>query len=91
MRSTLEKDFAHISVQDHGIGISSEDVAKLFTAYSRIDTTNTRYIKGTGLGLAIVQQICEMHGGRVWVESAVGQGSTFHVTLPLSGMPTVLP
>ena len=90
MRSTLEKDFAHISVQDHGIGISSEDVAKLFTAYSRIDTTNTRYVKGTGLGLAIVQQICEMHGGRVWVESAVGQGSTFHVALPLSGMPTVL-
>ncbi len=67
----------HLCIQDHGIGIASEDIPKLFTAYSRIDAEKTRYIKGTGLGLAIVRQISELHGGHVWVESTLGQGSTF--------------
>ena len=83
IRSRLEGDYAVISIQDAGIGISDEDKAKLFTPYTRIDTTKTRYIQGTGLGLAIVQQICQMHGGQVWVESTPGQGSTFHVKLPI--------
>jgi signal transduction histidine kinase len=81
--SRLEEEVAHLSVQDHGIGLSPENVARLFIPYNRIDTTENRYIKGTGLGLAIIREICELHHGEVWVESTLGQGSTFHITLPL--------
>ncbi len=81
--SRLEEDVAHLSVQDHGIGLSPENVAQLFIPYSRIDTSGNRYVKGTGLGLVIIREICEMHHGHVWVESVLGQGSTFHITLPL--------
>ena len=49
----------------------------------------TRYIQGTGLGLPIVRQIMTMHGGQVWAESTVGEGSLFHVTLPLAEVPAV--
>src|SRR6266487_225164 len=86
VQSRLEEEFVHISVQDHGIGISAENCTKLFMPYSRIASTQTRYIKGTGLGLAIVQQISKMHGGQIWVESMPGQGSTFHVKLPLDAI-----
>ena len=55
----------------------------MYAPNSRIDVQRTRYIKGTGLGLAIVRQIIDMHEGQVWVESELGQGSTFHMLLPL--------
>jgi signal transduction histidine kinase len=80
----LEERVAHLSVQDHGIGLAPENLDKLFVPYSRINTEGNRHIKGTGLGLVIIREICELHHGKVWVESTLGQGSTFHITLPLS-------
>ena len=73
----------HLSVRDTGPGISAADQAKLFQEFQQADNAITRKKGGTGLGLAISKRIIEMHGGRIWVESQPGQGSTFAFTLPL--------
>src|SRR4029079_4182239 len=73
----------HISVQDTGIGMSEEDLAKLFTPYFRSDNPLTREQPGTGLGLTITRGIIQQHKGEVWVESDLGKGTTFHFTIPL--------
>ncbi|HUM25154.1 MAG TPA: GAF domain-containing protein [Anaerolineales bacterium] len=72
-----------VSVTDTGPGISVQDQAKLFQPFSQVDDSPTRKTGGTGLGLSICQHIVNMHGGRIWIESEVGKGSTFHFTLPL--------
>jgi PAS domain S-box-containing protein len=77
-----EPDAVTLSVRDHGIGMSPEAMRELFTKFYRVDNAETRRIGGTGLGLALVKEIATAHGGRVWVESALGAGSTFHLTLP---------
>ena len=71
-----------INVTDTGIGISPEDAAHVFQKFYRVDNSQTRAIGGTGLGLYLVKQRVEALGGRVWVESAFGEGSTFFVSLP---------
>ncbi len=81
--SQVEEKMAQVWVQDHGIGIPSESLEEVFVPYSRIAAGTTRYIKGTGLGLSISRQIIQMHGGHIWVESSLGQGSRFHFTIPL--------
>lgn len=71
-----------INVTDTGIGISPDDAAHVFQKFYRVDNSQTRQIGGTGLGLYLVKQRVEAMGGRVWVESAFGDGSTFFVSLP---------
>ena len=76
------QDFVQISVGDTGIGISSEDMARLFTPFTQIKNDLTRTSEGTGLGLAIVARLVELHGGAVAVTSTPGTGSCFSVWLP---------
>ena len=73
----------HVSVCDTGPGISAADQAKLFQEFQQADNAITKKKGGTGLGLAISKRIIEMHGGKIWVESKPGQGSTFTFTLPV--------
>ncbi len=72
------------SVQDTGIGISAHDQKQIFHKFYRVRTEETAHIEGTGLGLSIARSIVERHGGRIWVESEPGKGSTFFFTLPLA-------
>jgi GAF domain-containing protein len=73
----------NVSVRDTGPGISAADQAKLFQEFQQADNSLTKKKGGTGLGLAISKRIIEMHGGRIWVESQLGEGSTFFVTIPV--------
>jgi signal transduction histidine kinase len=75
------RDF-RVSVKDSGIGISPEDQSRLFTAFYRADNQATRTVPGTGLGLYISKAIVEMHGGRIWLQSEVGAGTTVHFRIP---------
>ena len=78
-------EFVEVSVADTGIGISGDNMAKLFVAFSQIDSSLARKFEGTGLGLAMVKQLAELQGGTVAVASAEGQGACFAFWLPLRG------
>jgi PAS domain S-box-containing protein len=78
-----EGGFALISVTDTGLGIPPDEIGHVFERFRRVRSGAAQSIPGTGLGLTIVKQIVEMHGGKIWVESAVGHGSAFHFTIPL--------
>lgn len=78
-----EDGFVHLLVRDHGVGIPAEDLPRVFAPFQRTSARPTAGERGTGLGLAIVCNIVTAHGGRIWVESKVGEGSTFHTKLPL--------
>ena len=78
-----EARIARLSVSDHGPGISEEFRARIFGKFAQADSTDARAKGGTGLGLAIAREIAERHGGRLWFESAEGEGATFHLDLPL--------
>lgn len=80
----------HFSVVDTGIGIREEERERIFKPFSQVDASTTREYGGTGLGLAISQRLCEMLGGRIWVESIPGRGSTFRFTM-LAEQGTELP
>ncbi|MEI8175804.1 MAG: ATP-binding protein [Candidatus Omnitrophota bacterium] len=85
-RITVEVQEHHsnirISVNDTGIGISKHNIGKLFNKFIQVGRTYGPGEKGTGLGLAISKALVELHGGRIWVESVVGKGSTFHCAIP---------
>jgi len=76
---------AVLEVSDSGIGIPETDLPRIFERFYRVDKARSRAEGGTGLGLAIVKHIVETHGGHVEVESAIGQGTTFRVEIPVSG------
>ncbi|MEP6751950.1 MAG: ATP-binding protein [Candidatus Dormiibacterota bacterium] len=84
LSSRSEGDFALVSVIDTGVGIPPDEISHVFERFRRVRSGAAQSIPGTGLGLTIVKQIVEMHGGKIWVESAVGHGSAFHFTLPLA-------
>ena len=69
-------------MQDTGKGIPTGEIGRVFQPFYQVDGSSTRDVGGTGLGLAIVRRFVEMHGGRIWLESAPGTGSTFHFTIP---------
>jgi len=85
------RDESHvlIEVRDHGIGIPSRDLERIFERFYRVDKARSRATGGTGLGLAIVRHVTEAHGGEVMVESIEGEGSTFRLALPLADASTV--
>jgi signal transduction histidine kinase len=72
-----------VAVSDTGPGIAPEHQARIFEEFQQVDSSSTRKKGGTGLGLAIARRIVELHGGRIWVDSTVGEGTTFSFTLPL--------
>ena len=82
---TTQDSYLVVWVRDTGVGIAPADQRRLFEKFYRIKRRDTIAIKGTGLGLAIVKSIVERHQGRVWVESKLGEGSTFYIALPQAG------
>jgi signal transduction histidine kinase len=72
----------NVSVADTGPGIPEQERTRIFDQFHQVDSSLTKAKGGTGLGLAIAKQIVEMHGGRIWVESTVGKGSTFQMEIP---------
>jgi len=82
--SAIEKDQGEIqlSIEDNGIGIPKDDIHRVFERFYRVDKGRSQELEGTGLGLSIVKHLVQAHGGKVWVESQLGKGSTFYFTLP---------
>jgi two-component system sensor histidine kinase KdpD len=78
-----DKDKVVVSVTDHGVGMSKEVISKLFNRFYQAENVVTGRRHGTGLGLAICRGIIESHGGKIWVESKVGAGSTFSFSIPI--------
>lgn len=74
-----------VTVADTGIGIAPEHHELVFREFAQVDSSNSRRHHGTGLGLAIARKLVELHGGRIWVESALGEGSRFYFAIPLDG------
>jgi signal transduction histidine kinase len=89
--AAIVNGFAEIVVTDTGEGISPEAQAFIFDEFRQADGSSRRRHGGTGLGLAIARRFVWMNGGRIWVESATGQGSRFHFTLPLQARPWKAP
>ena len=82
-KNNFEDAYVLISIVDTGKGISEEDLPKLFRKFQQIESAESNEEGGTGLGLAISKEIITRHGGRIWVESKVDKGTTFHFILPL--------
>jgi signal transduction histidine kinase len=77
-----KNEFVEISVKDNGIGIEEKNLNKIFDRFKQVDKSLSRNTEGTGIGLSLVKSIVELHGGRIYAESEVGEGSEFIVDLP---------
>ena len=84
LEAKTDGKMAIISIKDTGVGISSDKIDKLFRIDTKVTTLGTEEEQGSGLGLILCQEFVKRNGGRIWVESSVGNGSTFFFTLPLS-------
>ena len=82
VRAVQQERAVRFAVSDTGIGVAEEDLPRIFERFYKVD--RSRATSGTGLGLAIARHLVEAHGGRIWAESQVGKGSTFHFTIPLA-------
>ncbi|MGB9776395.1 MAG: GAF domain-containing protein [Anaerolineae bacterium] len=91
VEAKVEGDHVVISVSDSGIGIPPEKLPRIFEAFTQVDASPSRKYGGTGLGLTISKSFIELHGGKIWVESELGKGSTFTFTLPIQGPPQIRP
>jgi len=91
VEAKVEGDDVVISVSDSGIGIPPEKLPHIFEAFTQVDASPSRKYGGTGLGLTISKSFIELHGGRIWVESELGKGSTFTFTLPIQGPSQIRP
>ena len=86
VRGVARPDEVEISVADQGVGIAPEHLNRLFEKFFRVKSGLGRHVVGTGLGLPIARAIVETHGGRIWAESAVGQGTTLFFTIPIEAV-----
>jgi two-component system sensor histidine kinase VicK len=78
----IDANEAEIQVRDHGRGIPADKLESIFERFHQVDASDSRSMGGTGLGLSICRSIVQQHGGRIWATSTLGEGSTFHLTLP---------
>jgi signal transduction histidine kinase len=85
LSAALKDGMAEISVADTGVGIARDDQEAIFEEFRQVGSDYARKREGTGLGLALARRLVALHGGKLWVESEPGKGSTFTFTLPVSG------
>jgi GAF domain-containing protein len=91
VRAALDDGSVKISVSDTGVGIAPEDHEAIFEEFRQVGSNYAQKREGTGLGLSLTRKFVEMHGGKIWVESELGKGSTFTFTLPINPHPFPLP
>ncbi|OLC53603.1 MAG: hypothetical protein AUH85_13875 [Chloroflexi bacterium 13_1_40CM_4_68_4] len=87
VRATRRDGEIHLSVRDTGVGIAPEDRALIFEEFQQA-SAGRQAEASTGLGLSLARKLVELHGGRIWVESEIGKGSTFTVALPIAAVAT---
>jgi two-component system NtrC family sensor kinase len=83
IKASRERDFLKFRVSDTGAGIPKSQIPKLFHRFYQVDSSLTRSIGGSGLGLAVCKAVVEVLGGKIWIESGAGQGTTVHLTIPI--------
>ncbi len=88
VRVRTSADSVVIEVEDNGIGIAQENLSRIFNRFTQVEGSTTRRYEGSGIGLALAKEITTQHGGSISVESTLGEGSTFSVTLPRSDLPS---
>jgi signal transduction histidine kinase len=86
IRGEIRPEDVAVSIADQGVGISPEDLIPLFEKYFRVKSATGYHVPGTGLGLPVARSIVEAHGGRIWAESKVGEGTTLYFSLPRQGL-----
>ena len=82
VRASREEDELRVDIIDQGLGLVSSDIPHIFERFHQVDSSSTREQGGTGVGLYLCSQLVKVHGGRIWVDSTWGKGSTFSFSLP---------